>query len=65
MPRDVSTENIQRKKDITWNELIKDSETEILACLKKIAELRKSLRFFKKQADMGIHFPKPEINRHK
>ena len=45
------------REDITWDILIRDSEIEIAACQRKITELRKSIRFFRKQAEMGMKFP--------
>jgi hypothetical protein len=42
-----------------WEELIVYSESAIQAYTEKIKSMRKSLSFFKKQADMGMPFPSP------
>ncbi len=51
----VNHKNISTK-DIDWTDLIEYSKAEILACQEKIKTIRKSLIFFKKQADNGIPF---------
>ena len=53
------------KQDITWDVCAKQAENEIEACREKIAKLRKSLRFFKKQAEDGVPFPVPLDSRQK
>jgi hypothetical protein len=52
------------KKDIDWTDLITHSEEEIKAYQVKIKSVRKSLNFFKKQADTGVPFPAEKIARH-
>jgi hypothetical protein len=63
----MSTDNVNseqnRKKDITWEELIEYSESEIRACREKIAKLRNSLNFFRQRAKEGIPFPTPVRGR--
>jgi hypothetical protein len=53
------------KKDIDWTDLISYSEEEILAHQTKIKAIRKSLIFFKKQAESGIPFRPEKQSRHK
>jgi hypothetical protein len=45
------------KKDITWDSLVSDSESQIKVYRQKIEELRKSIKFFKKKASLGVPFP--------
>jgi hypothetical protein len=45
------------KQDITWERLIRESESQIAAYRKKIDDLRKSIIFFRKQAETGAKFP--------
>lgn len=65
MPRDVSTREHNTKQDITWEALIKHSEAEIKKLVEKQGALRKSLIYFKKQAESGIPFPALGGTRHK
>jgi hypothetical protein len=57
----MSTDNVKSKKStrdsVTWNSLIMESESQIAICRKKIRDLSKSLRFFKKQESSGVPFP--------
>jgi hypothetical protein len=65
MSRDNVNSKEKPKKDINWNVLIEDLEREISTCQNRIKTLRKSLFFFKKQADSGIPFPLEKDGRHK
>lgn len=65
MSRDTVNNENTAKQDITWDELISASESEISVCKEKIVNLRKSLVFFKKQKEMGIPFPLAGTGRHK
>jgi hypothetical protein len=65
MSRDVSTGENTTKQDMTWDALIKHSEVEIQKLIEKQKILRKSLNYFKKQADSGIPFPAPSEPRQK
>jgi hypothetical protein len=49
---------VVKEQDITWDKLVRDSEYEISFCKEKISKLRKSIGFFKKQAALGIQFPR-------
>lgn len=57
----MSTDNVKyeekTKIGITWNALIQESESEIRSCREKIAKLRKSVVFFKKQLESDVAFP--------
>jgi hypothetical protein len=59
MSRDIVNIEQKTKQDITWKELIQHSESEISACRLKMERLRKSLKFFRKQAENGVPFPVP------
>lgn len=50
----MSTHNFN---PISWDVLIADSEAAIQAYTHKISQLRKSIRFFKKQKQAGSPFP--------
>jgi len=64
----MSTDKIngesKSKLDTNWNIFIEHAQSEIDACQERIAKLRKSLSFFKKQRDGGIQFPVPKATRH-
>jgi len=64
MSRDVVNPKDKSKKDMTWSELIAHSESEISACHHRINALRKSLNFFRQQAESGVPFPSTKKNRH-
>jgi hypothetical protein len=57
----MSTEDVQQKvkanKDEKWTPLIEQAEAEIKRLHRRIYTLRKSLIFFRKQADSGVQFP--------
>lgn len=53
------------KKDTNWTDLIEYSETEIKTYQEKIRSVRKSLHFFKKQAQSGVPFTLEKDHRHK
>ena len=53
------------KKDIDWTDLIAYSEDEIRVYQAKIKKVRKSLNFFKKQADSGVAFHLDKSIRHR
>ena len=65
MSRDNVNGKEKSKQDINWNVLIEDSEREIGVCQNRLANLRKSLFFFKKQTFFGIPFPLKKDGRHK
>lgn len=52
------------KKDISWTDLIEYSEQQIRDHQERIKSIRKSLVFFKKQAECGIPFIPEKQNRH-
>lgn len=43
-------------EDIGWSDLISYAESQIEEHRRKVSELRKSIRFFKKQMDAGVQF---------
>lgn len=45
------------KQDISWEQLIRDSQAKIAEHQKTIVRLRKSLQFFRKQEAAGVPFP--------
>ena len=51
-------------QDITWERLIRDSQSQIDSYRKMINRLNKSIIFFKKQADSHVPFPKIISGRH-
>lgn len=65
MSRDNVNSKDEAKQDITWQDVIRDSEALILEHRGKIKELRKSLKFFKKKASEGIPYPGFSGIRHK
>lgn len=54
----IENESETTEQDITWEKLIFDSEAKVKSCKEKIASLRKSIIFFKKQASIGNEFPR-------
>ncbi len=64
----MSRDNVHNKhkgnKDITWEALIKYSESEIEACREKIKRLRKSIVFFNKQAVSRVPLHPGKEGRH-
>jgi hypothetical protein len=64
MSRDnVNTDKQTAKQDMSWDTLIKHSESEIAVCRKRIGVLRKSLKFFRQQVETGAKFPTPRAKR--
>jgi len=55
----------KEKTDTGWNELIVYSESAIEAYTQKIKALRKSLIYFKQQADLGTPCPLKKEHRHR
>ena len=64
MSRDIHNSEQNRKKHVTFEMLIADTEDRILEYQERIKKLRKSFVFFKKQASSGIPFPVLEDTRH-
>lgn len=64
MPVDKIQKKDKAKKDMNWTILERQSEREIKQLQARLKKLRKSLKFFKKQADSGIPFPIDKIARH-
>jgi hypothetical protein len=58
MSLDKVNDETQLSQDITWKDLIKDSETQIKTYREKIGLLNKSIIFFRSQEDGGVPFPK-------
>jgi|HubBroStandDraft_6_1064221.scaffolds.fasta_scaffold16048_3 hypothetical protein len=44
-------------KDSVWDCLIQDAKEQIGLAQRRVADLRKSVRFFEKQRESGIPFP--------
>jgi hypothetical protein len=59
----VNNENLANKTS-NWDVLIEHSEAKIVEFQKKVYEMRKSLKFFKKQRSSGIPFPLIDRHRH-
>jgi hypothetical protein len=55
----------KEKTDAGWNELIVYSESAIETYIQKINALRKSLIYFKKQAELGAPCPLKKEHRHR
>ena len=53
----ANTDSTRSSKDISWECLIRDAETQIKAAQRRVADLQKSVRFFAKQRKSGIPFP--------
>ena len=65
MSIDMSTSEQKTNQDITWQDAIDQSESEIRVYQARIKKLRKSLTFFKKKASSGEPFPQTKAHRHK
>lgn len=60
----VKGEN-KTNKDITWDDLIRHSEAQMAQMSSQMKRLRKSIVFFKKEKELGVPFPHPDMSRHK
>ncbi len=65
MSSTIVNQEKKEKTDAGWSELIVYSESAIEAYTQKIKNLRKSLIFFKQQAQSGVPFPLEKEGRHK
>jgi hypothetical protein len=50
-------EKAKAKKDMNWTVFIEQANTEIKRLQRRLYALRKSLAYFKKQADSGVEYP--------
>ena len=57
MSVDKCNSKIRAKQDISWDSLAQEAESQIKAHQKKINDLRKSLKVFRKEKSRGVPLP--------